>query len=92
MHFPFIRIPALITNMPQISTLRLKFLRPSVALREQHQYNNLTYEAFSYLQPSLLHQSLESYIAEHIFTPLGMAASTYSVAKAKARGPLAHGF
>jgi CubicO group peptidase (beta-lactamase class C family) len=80
----------LITNTPQISTLR--FLRPSAALREQYQYNNLMYEALSYLQPTLLNQSFESYITEHIFTPRGMAASTYSVAEAEARGTLAHGF
>ncbi|KAJ7092895.1 beta-lactamase/transpeptidase-like protein [Mycena belliarum] len=73
-----------------ISTLR--FLRPSAALREQHQYNNLMYETLSHLPPTLLNQSFESYIAEHLFAPLGMDASTYSVAEAEARGTLAHGF
>ncbi|KAJ6511836.1 beta-lactamase/transpeptidase-like protein [Mycena vulgaris] len=73
-----------------ISTLR--FLRPSTALREQYQYNNLMYETLSHLQPTLLNQPFEAYIAEHIFAPLGMAASTYSVAEAEARGTLAHGF
>lgn len=74
----------------QISTLR--YLRPSAALREQYQYNNLMYEALSHLQPTLLNQSFESYIGAHIFAPLGMNASTYSVAEAEARGTLAHGF
>ncbi|KAJ7681368.1 beta-lactamase/transpeptidase-like protein [Mycena rosella] len=73
-----------------ISTLR--FLRPSAALREQYQYNNLMYETLSHLQPTLLNQSFESYIASHLFAPLGMNASTYSVAEAEARGTLAHGF
>ncbi|KAJ7748424.1 beta-lactamase/transpeptidase-like protein [Mycena metata] len=73
-----------------ISTLR--FLRPASALREHYQYNNLMYETLSHLLPTLLDQSFESYIAEHIFTPLGMNASTYSVAEAEARGTLAHGF
>ncbi|KAJ7017530.1 beta-lactamase/transpeptidase-like protein, partial [Mycena alexandri] len=73
-----------------ISTLR--FLRPAAALRERYQYNNLMYETLSHLPPTLLNQSFESYIAEHIFTPLGMNASTYSVAEAEARGTLAHGF
>lgn len=50
------------------------------------------YETLSHLPPTLLNQSFESYIAEHIFTPLGMNASTYSVAEAEARGTLAHGF
>ncbi|KAJ7144729.1 beta-lactamase/transpeptidase-like protein, partial [Mycena crocata] len=73
-----------------ISTLR--FLRPSTALREQYQYNNLMYEALAHLQLTLLNQSFESYIAQHIFAPLGMNASTYSVAEAEKRGTLAHGF
>ncbi|KAJ7035953.1 beta-lactamase/transpeptidase-like protein [Mycena alexandri] len=51
-----------------ISTLR--FLRPAAALRERYQYNNLMYETLSHLPPTLLNQSFESYIAEHIFTPL----------------------
>ncbi|KAJ7049059.1 beta-lactamase/transpeptidase-like protein [Mycena amicta] len=83
----------------QISTLR--YLRPSASLREQYQYNNLMYEVLSHLPPTLLNQSFESYITQNILTPLGMNASTYSVAEAEARvlpGPdgltrqLAHGF
>ncbi|KAJ7461119.1 beta-lactamase/transpeptidase-like protein [Mycena latifolia] len=73
-----------------ISTMR--FLRPSAALREQYQYNNLMYETLSHLPPTLLNQTFESYIAEHLFAPLGMESSTYSVAEAEARGTLAHGF
>ncbi|KAJ7450567.1 beta-lactamase/transpeptidase-like protein [Mycena latifolia] len=75
-----------------ISTLW--FLRPSAALREQYQYNNLMYEALSHLQPTLLNQSLKAYISANIFVPLGMAASTYSVAEAEAeaRGTFARGF
>ncbi|KAJ7236223.1 beta-lactamase/transpeptidase-like protein [Mycena rebaudengoi] len=73
-----------------ISTLR--FLRPSAALREQYQYNNLMYEMLSHLHPTLLNQSFEAYVAEHMFSPLGMLTSTYSVAEAEARGTLAHVF
>ncbi|KAJ7141548.1 beta-lactamase/transpeptidase-like protein [Mycena filopes] len=73
-----------------ISTLR--FLRPAAALREHYQYNNLMYETLSHLVPTLLNQSFESYIDQHIFKPLGMNASTYSVADTEARGTLAHGF
>ncbi|KAF7312965.1 F-box domain-containing protein [Mycena kentingensis (nom. inval.)] len=79
-----------------ISTMR--YLRPSTSFREKYQYNNLMYEALSHLQPTLLNQSLESYIAEHIFAPLGMNSSTYSVADAESRllpdgtRQLAHGF
>ncbi|KAJ7130378.1 beta-lactamase/transpeptidase-like protein [Mycena epipterygia] len=77
-------------NRSQISTLR--FLRLSAALREQYQYNNLMYETLSHLQPTLLNQTFESHISEHIFAPLGMNASTYSVAEAEERGTFAHGF
>ncbi|KAJ6587916.1 beta-lactamase/transpeptidase-like protein [Mycena capillaripes] len=73
-----------------ISTLR--FLRPSAELREQYQYNNLMYETLSHLPPTLLNQTFESYIAEHLFGPLGMASSTYSVADAEKSGNFADGF
>ncbi|KAF7343155.1 F-box domain-containing protein [Mycena venus] len=73
-----------------ISTMR--FLRPSAELRERYQYNNLMYETLSHLPPTLLNQTYESYITEHLFSPLGMASSTYSVAEAEERGTLAHGF
>ncbi|KAJ7916461.1 beta-lactamase/transpeptidase-like protein [Mycena leptocephala] len=73
-----------------ISTMR--FLRPSAALRETYQYNNLMYETLSHLPPTLLNQTFESYVAEHLFSPLGMASSTYSVGEAEERGTLAHGF
>ncbi|KAJ6453711.1 beta-lactamase/transpeptidase-like protein [Mycena sanguinolenta] len=74
----------------QISALR--YLRPSAALRETYQYTNLMYETLSYLPQTLLNRTFESYIAEHLFRPLGMASSTYSVAEAEERGVLAHGF
>ncbi|KAJ7615928.1 beta-lactamase/transpeptidase-like protein [Roridomyces roridus] len=73
-----------------ISTMR--YLRPSAALREQYQYNNLMFETLSYLPPTLLNQTFESYISEHIFDPLGMSSSTYSIADAEASENLAHGF
>jgi CubicO group peptidase (beta-lactamase class C family) len=57
-----------------------------------YQYNNLMYETLSHLPPTLLNQTFESYIAEHLFAPLGMASSTYSVGEAEERGTLAHGF
>ncbi|KAJ7654078.1 beta-lactamase/transpeptidase-like protein [Mycena polygramma] len=73
-----------------ISTMRL--LRPSAALREQYQYNNLMYETLSHLPPTLLNQTFESYITQHLFAPLGMSSSTYSVAEAEESGMLADGF
>ena len=50
------------------------------------------YETLSYLPEVLLNQTYEAYIAEHIFKPLNMTASTFSVVEAEARGTLAHGF
>ena len=50
------------------------------------------YETLSYLPEILLNQTYESYIAQHIFNPLNMTASTFSVAEAEARGTLADGF
>ena len=50
------------------------------------------YETLSYLPEVLLNQTYETYIAEHLFKPLNMTASTFSVTEAEARGTLAHGF
>ncbi|PPR01447.1 hypothetical protein CVT26_015080 [Gymnopilus dilepis] len=73
-----------------ISTLR--YLRPSAEFRETFQYNNLMYETLSYLPQVLLNQTYESYVAQHIFGPLNMSSSTFSVADAEASGNLADGF
>ena len=70
----------------------MRYLRPSAEFRETFQYNNLMYETLSYLPQVLLNQTYESYIAQHLFNPLGMSASTFSVAEAEARGTLADGF
>ena len=50
------------------------------------------YETLSYLPEALLNQTYEAYIAEHIFKPLNMTLSTFSVVEAEARETLAHGF
>jgi CubicO group peptidase (beta-lactamase class C family) len=55
------------------------------------QYNNLMYKTLSYL-PEVFNQSYQAYIAEHLFKPLNMSASTFSVAEAEARGTLTDGF
>lgn len=52
----------------------------------------MMYEALSYLPQVLLNQTFESYVTEHLFRPLNMTSSTYSVAEAEASGNLAHGF
>ena len=70
----------------------MRYRRPSADFGETFQYNNLMYETLSYLPEALLNQTYEVYIAEHIFKPLNMTSSTFSVAEAEARETLAHGF
>ncbi|KAJ3885239.1 beta-lactamase/transpeptidase-like protein [Lentinula edodes] len=71
----------------------LRYLRPSAEARETWQYNNLMYETLSYLPELLLDQPFELYIAEHLFNPLNMSASTYSVAIAEESSEhMAHGY
>lgn len=43
------------------------------------------YETLSYLPKRFLNVSFESFVDEHIFKPVGMNASTYSVEEAEAR-------
>ncbi|KAF8163798.1 beta-lactamase/transpeptidase-like protein [Crassisporium funariophilum] len=71
---------------------KLRYLRPSAEFRETFQYNNLMYETLSYLPQVLLNQTYESYVKQHLFGPLNMTASTYSVAEAESRGTLVDGF
>ncbi|KAF5353762.1 hypothetical protein D9757_012942 [Collybiopsis confluens] len=70
----------------------LRYLRPSAEPRETWQYNNLMYETLSYLPTLLLNQSYESFVAQNLFEPLNMSASTYSVASAESSGQLADGY
>lgn len=70
----------------------MRYLRPSAEFRETFQYNNLMFETPSYLPQLLLNQTFESYISEHMFQPLNMTSSTYSVAEAEQSGHLADGF
>ena len=50
------------------------------------------YEVLSHLPQVLLNQTYESYVHEHLFRPLNMTASTFSVAEAETSGNLADGF
>ena len=49
------------------------------------------YETLSYLPVALLNQSYESYVAQHIFHPINMLTTTFSVAQAEKSGKLAEG-
>ena len=50
------------------------------------------YETLSYRPEVLLNQTHKAYIAEHLFKPLNMTASTFSIAEAETQGTLADGF
>ncbi|KNZ77126.1 hypothetical protein J132_06634 [Termitomyces sp. J132] len=64
---------------------QLRYLRPSAPFRSTFQYNNMMYETISHLPKRLLNVSFECFVNQHIFKPLGMNASTYSVEEAEAR-------
>ena len=69
----------------------MRYLRPSATFRDTFQYNNLMYETLSYLPTALLNQSYESYVAQHLFEPLNMSSTTFSIAEAVKSGNFAIG-
>jgi CubicO group peptidase (beta-lactamase class C family) len=58
---------------------RLPFLEPSETFRSKFQYNNLMYLTAGYLVERLTDQSWEDAVRAHIFKPLGMTSSNFSV-------------
>ncbi|KAK0489936.1 beta-lactamase/transpeptidase-like protein [Armillaria luteobubalina] len=72
---------------------RLKHLEPSAEFRDIYQYNNNMYMLLSYLPEILLPHKppFARYVKEHIFEPLGLTSTTYSVDVARASGNLAQG-
>ncbi|KPK40056.1 MAG: hypothetical protein AMJ65_10940 [Phycisphaerae bacterium SG8_4] len=62
---------------------RLRYLEPTSDLRSVFQYNNLMYTAAGILVERLGGSSWEEFVAEHIFKPLGMERSNFSVADLK---------
>ncbi|EKM79433.1 hypothetical protein AGABI1DRAFT_106919 [Agaricus bisporus var. burnettii JB137-S8] len=75
------------SNIPRT----LRYLRPSAEFREFFQYNNLLYDSLGLLPEVLVGQSLSAYVDRHIFKPLGLSNSTYSITEAEKR-LLADGF
>ncbi|KAG7440581.1 beta-lactamase/transpeptidase-like protein [Guyanagaster necrorhizus] len=72
---------------------RLRHLEPSAEFRDIYQYNNNMYMLLSYLPELLLpHKpSFARYVKEHIFEPLGLTSTTYSLDVAQASGNLVQG-
>ncbi|KAJ3851196.1 beta-lactamase/transpeptidase-like protein [Lentinula lateritia] len=80
------------TQSAQSLIFKLKYLRPSAEFRDVWQYNNIMYTVLSYIPDVLLHAPFTHYVKNHIFTPLGLNATTYSGSVAEESGNLAHGF
>ena len=58
---------------------RLAHLKPSADLREKFQYNNLMFLTAGYLVEVLTGKEWEDAIRSHVFDPLGMKRSNFSV-------------
>ena len=57
---------------------RLKYLEPSLPLRQGYLYNNMMYAAAGHIVEQLSGQSWEDYIRTKFFVPLGMSHSIFS--------------
>ena len=62
---------------------RLAHLESSQSLRSRFQYNNLMYLTAGYLVEEITGATWEEEVRRRIFTPLGMAASNFSVAESQ---------
>ena len=60
---------------------RLKFLKPEVSLRQTFFYNNLMYAAVGYIIELLSGKTWEEFVREHIFQPLEMHSTVYTIAE-----------
>ncbi len=58
---------------------RLAYLKPSADLREKFQYNNLMFLTAGYLVEVLTGKKWEDAIRTHVFEPLGMKRTNFSV-------------
>jgi CubicO group peptidase (beta-lactamase class C family) len=58
---------------------RLKYLEPSADFRTKWQYQNLMYTLAGYLVAHVSKMSWEAFVQEHIFLPLGMTRSNFSI-------------
>ncbi|MEO7982494.1 MAG: serine hydrolase [Bacteroidota bacterium] len=58
---------------------KLKYLEPSLPLRQGFLYNNLMYAAAGYIIELLSQKKWEDFVHESIFTPLGMNSTVFSI-------------
>ncbi len=71
---------------------RLRHLPPSADLRVRFQYQNLMYMTAGYLAGRLTGSTWEAEVERRIFAPLGMTASNFSAAAARALPDAAVGY
>ena len=57
---------------------RLKFLEPSLPLRQGYLYNNMMYAATGHIVEQLSGQTWEEYVRTKFFVPLGMSRTIFS--------------
>ena len=58
---------------------RLRYLEPSQPPRQGFLYNNMMYAGAGHIIEILSHQTWETFLREHIFNPLGMKSTIFSV-------------
>lgn len=58
---------------------RLQYLEPTKDFRSLWQYQNLMYMAAGYLVERITGQTWEEFVRQHLFAPLGMTASSFSI-------------
>lgn len=68
---------------------RMRYLKPVCAVRSRFVYNNLMFLLAGTVIPAVTGQSWDDFVANRIFDPLGMAASTTSTKVAEKRANVA---
>ncbi len=71
---------------------RLKYLEPSIPLRQGFLYNNLMYAASGHVVELLSGKTWEQYVTEKIFSPLTMVNSTFYLEEAKKKDEFAFSY
>ena len=62
---------------------RLQYLEPTCDIRTRYQYQNLMFMTAGYLVEVISGQTWEDFVRQHIFQPLGMTGSHFSVEDAR---------
>jgi CubicO group peptidase (beta-lactamase class C family) len=58
---------------------RMRFMKPTASFRSQFGYQNLCYLAAGQIIPAVTHTTWDDFMAQRLFTPLGMRSSTTRV-------------